>query len=40
MNSFGRIGEPDDIANAIEFLVSDKAQWITGQTLRINGGYV
>lgn len=40
MNSFGRIGEPDDVANAIEFLVSDKAQWITGQTLRINGGYV
>ncbi|WP_026886998.1 SDR family oxidoreductase [Clostridium beijerinckii] len=40
MNSFGRIGEPDDIANAIEFLVSDKAQWITGQTIRINGGYV
>lgn len=40
MNSFGRIGEPDDIANTIEFLVSDKAQWITGQTLRINGGYV
>lgn len=40
MNSFGRIGEPNDIANAIEFLVSDKAQWITGQTLRINGGYV
>ncbi|NRT73250.1 SDR family oxidoreductase [Clostridium beijerinckii] len=40
MNSFGRIGEPDDIANAIEFLVSNKAQWITGQTLRINGGYV
>jgi Dehydrogenases with different specificities (related to short-chain alcohol dehydrogenases) len=40
MNSFGRIGEPDDVANAIEFLVGDKAQWITGQTLRINGGYV
>lgn len=40
MNSFGRLGEPEDIANVIEFLVSDKAQWVTGQTLRVNGGYV
>ncbi|NRY59604.1 NAD(P)-dependent dehydrogenase (short-subunit alcohol dehydrogenase family) [Clostridium beijerinckii] len=28
------------LANAIEFLVSDKAQWITGQPLRINDGYI
>jgi len=40
MNAFGRIGEPDDIANVIEFLVSDKAQWVTGQTLRVNGGFI
>ena len=40
MNAFGRLGEPEDIANVIEFLVSDKAQWVTGQTLRVNGGYV
>ncbi|MCH1639566.1 SDR family oxidoreductase [Paenibacillus timonensis] len=39
MNAFGRLGEPEDIANAIELLVSDKARWITGQTLRVNGGF-
>lgn len=39
MNAFGRLGEPEDIASAIELLVSDKARWITGQTLRVNGGF-
>lgn len=39
MNSFGRLGEPEDIANAIELLVSEKARWITGQTIRVNGGF-
>lgn len=40
MNAFQRLGEPEDIANAVELLVSDRARWITGQTLRVNGGYV
>lgn len=40
MNAFGRIGEPEDIANVIEFLVSDKSQWVTGQILRVNGGFI
>ncbi|TBL79471.1 SDR family oxidoreductase [Paenibacillus thalictri] len=39
MNAFGRLGEPEDIANAIDLLVSDKAHWITGQTIRVNGGF-
>lgn len=39
MNAFGRLGEPEDIANAVELLVSDKARWITGQTIRVNGGF-
>lgn len=39
MNAFGRLGEADDIANAVELLVSDKASWITGQTIRVNGGF-
>ncbi|PWW02884.1 3-oxoacyl-[acyl-carrier protein] reductase [Paenibacillus cellulosilyticus] len=39
MNAFGRIGEPEDIANAVELLVSDKARWITGQIIRVNGGF-
>ena len=36
----GRIGNADEIASAIEFLASDKADYITGQILGINGGYV
>lgn len=34
----GRIGEPEDIAAAAAFLVSDQATWITGETLVIDGG--
>ncbi len=36
----GRIGEPDDIASIISFLVSDRASWITGQVVSVNGGFV
>lgn len=35
----GRLGEPADIANAILFLASPAASWITGQTLIVDGGY-
>jgi 3-oxoacyl-[acyl-carrier protein] reductase len=35
----GRFGEPDDIANAILFLCSDLAAYLTGQTLHVNGGW-
>ncbi|GAA3809177.1 SDR family NAD(P)-dependent oxidoreductase [Nocardioides panacisoli] len=34
----GRPGEPEEIAAAIRFLLSDDAAWITGETLDINGG--
>ncbi|MCU0267995.1 MAG: SDR family oxidoreductase [Acidimicrobiales bacterium] len=34
----GRLGEPDDIANAAVFLCSDAASWITGTTLVVDGG--
>lgn len=34
----GTIGQPEDIANAVLFLVSEKAGYITGQTLHVNGG--
>jgi NAD(P)-dependent dehydrogenase (short-subunit alcohol dehydrogenase family) len=34
----GRIGEPDDIAGVIRFLVGPDARWITGQTLVVDGG--
>jgi 3-oxoacyl-[acyl-carrier protein] reductase len=34
----GRLGRPDDIADACLFLVSDDSRWLTGQTLHVNGG--
>lgn len=34
-----RFGEPDDIANAILFLCSDLAGYVTGQTIHVNGGW-
>ncbi|QNE76857.1 glucose 1-dehydrogenase [Streptomyces finlayi] len=34
----GRVGEPDDIAAAVAFLASRDASWITGTTLRVDGG--
>jgi NAD(P)-dependent dehydrogenase (short-subunit alcohol dehydrogenase family) len=33
-----RIAQPDDIAAAVVFLASDEARWITGDTLRVDGG--
>jgi meso-butanediol dehydrogenase/(S,S)-butanediol dehydrogenase/diacetyl reductase len=34
----GRVGEPEDIANAAMFLASDDAGWITGTVLTVDGG--
>lgn len=34
-----RLGKPTDIANAVAFLASQRAEWITGQVLSVNGGY-
>lgn len=36
----GRLGRPEDVANAVCFLSSDKASFITGQTLYVDGGLV
>ena len=33
-----RIAQPDDIGAAVVFLASDEARWITGDTLRVDGG--
>ncbi|NDD16931.1 MAG: SDR family oxidoreductase [Chitinophagia bacterium] len=33
-----RVGTPVDIANAVEFLLTDKSSWVTGQILSIDGG--
>jgi NAD(P)-dependent dehydrogenase (short-subunit alcohol dehydrogenase family) len=34
----GRIGKPDDIANAVLYLASDQAAFITGQVITVDGG--
>ena len=33
-----RIGQPEDIANAVKFLVSEESSYITGHILAVNGG--
>lgn len=33
-----KIGNPEEIANAVQFLLSDESSWITGQILKIDGG--
>lgn len=35
----GRIGRPEDIANAVAFMASSEASWITGITLNVDGGF-
>lgn len=36
----GRLGEPSEIADAVMFLCSDQARWITGHTLFVDGGFM
>jgi 3-oxoacyl-[acyl-carrier protein] reductase len=35
----GRLGRPEEVANGVSFLLSEKASYITGQVLAINGGW-
>ena len=35
----GRMGNPEEIAEAVAFLLSEKASYITGQILGVNGGW-
>src|SRR5690606_35731353 len=35
----GRVGEPADVADAVVFLASRQARWITGQVLQVAGGH-
>jgi NAD(P)-dependent dehydrogenase (short-subunit alcohol dehydrogenase family) len=37
---YNRIGKPEDIASAVVFLVSDESEYITGQTLVVDGGWL
>lgn len=36
----GRVGEPEDIADVVAFVVSEQARWLTGQNIRATGGAV
>jgi 3-oxoacyl-[acyl-carrier protein] reductase len=40
MSVFGRLGRPQEIAAVVTFLASDRAHWVTGQSVRVNGGTV
>jgi 3-oxoacyl-[acyl-carrier protein] reductase len=35
----GRLGEPEDIADAVALLCSEEARWITAQNVKVNGGF-
>jgi NAD(P)-dependent dehydrogenase (short-subunit alcohol dehydrogenase family) len=35
----GGVGEPEDVARLVRFLVSDEARWITGQVINVDGGH-
>ncbi|EMA07488.1 SDR family NAD(P)-dependent oxidoreductase [Haloferax denitrificans] len=35
-----RVGRPQEVANAVVFLASDAASWITGETVHVDGGYI
>ena len=40
MAALGRIGQVQDIADAVALLSGDDARWITGQCIHVNGGYI
>lgn len=40
MSPFNRVGQPDEIAEVVSFLVSEKASWVHGQIIQPNGGLV
>ena len=39
MTPFGRVGDPHDVATAVQYLASDAARYVTGSNLVVDGGY-
>lgn len=39
-NPLGRLGEPRDVAPLVGFLASDAGEWVNGQVVRVNGGFI
>ena len=37
-NPFGKLGDPDEIADVVAFLASEDSRWVSGQNIRVNGG--
>jgi NAD(P)-dependent dehydrogenase (short-subunit alcohol dehydrogenase family) len=33
-----KVGQPEDLANAVSFLLNDTSKWMTGQILHVDGG--
>ena len=40
MHPIGRVGDPEELANVVVWLLSDKASFVLGHTLLVDGGYV
>lgn len=38
MTSLGRLGQPEDLADVVAFLAGPDGRWLTGQSIRANGG--
>jgi NAD(P)-dependent dehydrogenase (short-subunit alcohol dehydrogenase family) len=38
MHALGRIGEPEDVASLIEYLLDPTHRWVTGQVFGVDGG--